>query len=231
MEGGDDRRESLLDVMQKRIQGPTGQQNTMIHRLVYVARAITVPLRGELLASFHDNSFSRLSREIDPVHGLLLVYPNCALGIVESTSRGIRTLLTALEAVPQGERIVTDIRVLSNIENVPRVLYPTWSWRAYGGMAGDDQGEEQLKTQQAVLDAVQGVSKFGKLLAQGSPAAVLETAKAGGTELLPSSNAVIAFTRSKFTLPLATFTSLYCAPIDIRLEGESVFPARAIIKY
>uniref|UniRef100_A0A7S0RUF1 BLUF domain-containing protein n=1 Tax=Pyramimonas obovata TaxID=1411642 RepID=A0A7S0RUF1_9CHLO len=226
-------RQSLLDVVQEKLQK---QGKTVVYsRLVYVASLEAKVTDKEALQAFHEQIFASSRPEDKPDHtGMLLVFPNCFVHVIETQTKHILSFLRELSKISAADRPYGGMRIISSTEDIPARVFSQW-FCTFCTAPTQDKYEtiqkEELVT--CASDINLKFIKFGKQLSEMSEKEVqsaMQDLRAAYVEL-PTTNQVVGLILSDEPPTLEEFMDIYDCPIDIDLDSENVWPMQIPITF
>lgn len=237
-------RTSLLDVVRDRLKAqgkiPLGP-NGLLSRMVILSRTVGTastkePLQREwsrLLKAAVANSASKdAPEEMDVLTGLLLVYPGCALHMIEGPNGVLMEVLRLLEADSTLSSQLSDSsKVCAATEDIPRRAYQHWTSAfvpAGTGETGDvNAEEEELVT--ICSDANLGLISLGtQMTEQETTSAQMSAALA---DHVPPQGNLLTALMSDGAPTLWEFLEIYDTAVEIDLESEAVWPVPNGLKF
>ncbi|XP_023649966.2 testis-expressed protein 47 isoform X1 [Paramormyrops kingsleyae] len=223
-----DERETLLT--QVLDSGRAYRKKFLLHRLV-VASGISASLADRMELEAHwETLCHRVQRRHhgDVVTGLLLLYPTCALHIVECSSEALVTVLQDLGGVhtPEHSPPTADARVLAVSHDLPARLFLQWSCKtlppAARTLAG---GSEREPTEKLVPDALEQLVQLGQhmlKLPKGSKVA-MDAALDQVPELMVPQGVVEELLRREELLTPQQYLEVYHSPLNAMGDSGHIF--------
>ncbi|XP_048869426.1 testis-expressed protein 47 isoform X2 [Brienomyrus brachyistius] len=214
-----DERESLLTQLLD--SGRAYRKKFLLHRLV-VASGISASCPGRMELGAHwETLCHRVQRRHhgDVVTGLLLLYPTCALHIVECSSEALVTILQDLGGVhtPEHSPPATDARVLAVSHDLPVRLFLQWSCKALPPVARTlAGGSEREPTEKLVTDALEQLVQLSQHMLKvpkGSKVA-MDTALDQVPELMVPQGVVEELLKREELLTPKQYLEVYHSPLN-----------------
>jgi len=223
------KRVSLLDIAVQR--AAELQRKTMIHRLITVGRLKddqeSRPEFGEQLQAIV-KSYSERGQELDTITGLLLIYPNFFVHILEARDRVIEDVLCSMATWVVDEDLVTATKVVLCTRHIPERLFTGWNFRLLS--VADIRADESLAKMdikammQQVLTKMCGLSYEFTKLPKRLKSSELDQLTVKYQQFLLSQDMISSLLASKDLLTSEEFLTRYSSPLHETLEGEVVWP-------
>jgi len=224
----------MLDVMLERLQ-KQGKQ-TILNRVAYVA-TLSANVKFDEINLAYEKFFKPFNAESDPYFGILLLFPNCLLHLLESTPKVINALLKAMNSTSDLKYFGTGIRVIASTEDIQQTAFQSWSCQVMQANPTEDTQEVSATGVQLMTQTYLNLLSFGKKLSgtakKDEQLQLLSSFRAGSVDrvAVPTQLDVVTLTGSKEAVDLSLYITIYMSPIDIALETERVFPIRPSLKY
>ncbi len=181
-----------------------------------------------------------------PIHGLGIVQSQSLACIVESTPAACMAYLKAIAAecaaAEDGEGqlepwAVEDVRVVANSEDCPHTCFGPWAYRDISVAREQDIDLEQENITDAAFNVYSRLTQLGKQmtgkeLSEGDLKSALDHLKQYYGEYLPSNERVLALAEQESIFSLEAFLDFHCAPMDLELHSEKVWPIpKSVVEY
>lgn len=223
------KRVSLLDIVTQR--AAELQRTTIIHRLILVGRLKddqeSRPELGEHLQAIV-KSYSERGQELDSITGLLLIYPNFFVHILEARDRVIEDVLGSMADCQDHHELVTATKVVLCTRHIPERLFTGWNYRLLS--VADIRGDESLNQMdikammQQILTKMCGLSYEFTKLPKRLKSSELDQLTVKYQQFLLSQDMISSLLSSKDLLTSHEFLNRYSEPLHETLEGEMVWP-------
>ncbi|XP_042293919.1 testis-expressed protein 47-like isoform X2 [Sceloporus undulatus] len=201
----------------------------LLHRLFLVAMSREETQEGEIIA-YHEQLFQRIYKFHlgEPASGVLIIYSNCILHIIEASSGTIYQILKDLATFEtQGSAaLLRDVKLLVMSHNIPTRLFSQWySTKVDAPVSLEDVTQSQT-TEEVITECLTLSLKLGVYLA---------TVKVGNKgltdclhsvvpELLIPTEVIRCLCRAKECLSPTEFLQMYSKPLQISMDSEKVWP-------
>mmetsp|Transcript_5862 Transcript_5862/g.6717 ORF Transcript_5862/g.6717 Transcript_5862/m.6717 type:complete len:237 (+) Transcript_5862:394-1104(+) len=220
-------RQSLLDVVQERLQKQ--QKTTVVSRLMYVAQFPDGKAVTKEEAQHHVEGLMKKARgDAEKETGILVVYPTCVLHMIETTTKAIMSLLREINQVPKDDQLLRNLTIISSTEDIPSRGFQKL-YHCYVNEA-QREGIEAMDVDAMVTEVSDmniNMIKLGKhLMGLGAREldAALESLRSAYPDL-PTAVPIIGLCLAEDGPPtLEEFLDIYDRPVDIDLESENVWP-------
>ncbi|XP_064178920.1 testis-expressed protein 47-like isoform X2 [Anguilla rostrata] len=199
-----------------------------IHRLVYVARTKENPTiedkRGEIV-EYYEKFLSTFLKNMfmDGVTGLLLLYHNCVIHLLESTAEVQTDILKDLSTMEETSgALMRDIRILVISHCIENRMFPSWRYRLLNPCLQDPELQSQ-PVEVLVLDSLTLVYRLCVHLLNRSESFTEEDEEEH--DLLVDEGVVMYLCQSTMLRSPSTFLEAYDKPVNILPDSEIVCPA------
>ncbi|XP_019397671.1 PREDICTED: uncharacterized protein C7orf62 homolog, partial [Crocodylus porosus] len=206
-------------------------QKFLLHRLFFVARLPEGADGGEV-TGYHERLFQKILKYHlgEPVSGLLLLYPNSILHIVESSSGTIYRILHDLASLQsQGpSALLQEIKILVVSHNIPTKLFLQW----YVTMVTlpvtylEDVTQSQ-STEEVVTECLTLLLKLGAYISKTfkvSSKALGNNLHTLVPNLLIPAETINYLCNAKDCLSPEEFLKMYKGPLQSAMDSETVWP-------
>mmetsp|Transcript_12213 Transcript_12213/g.29523 ORF Transcript_12213/g.29523 Transcript_12213/m.29523 type:complete len:254 (+) Transcript_12213:211-972(+) len=237
-------RQSLLEVVQEKLaakgqsaHGPGG----IPARVVLACHNGERVTSKDMVAGFWEELLGYVREELGggPETGIVLVYPDATLVVIEASTRQVMDVLRKLdevlvEAAPE-ERMFARVRVCASTEDIPRAAYPGFE-AAFVNSATAEQYEAEeadnliKSTSEVNIAMLKLGAKLGGM-GRGETEQVLRNLT-GAFPDLPVMQSLMGLLLAEDGAPtLAEFLDIYDAALDIDLDSENVWPLPPPLKF
>ncbi|XP_071509520.1 testis-expressed protein 47-like [Diadema antillarum] len=223
-------RHSVLDAILSKIRKADPDRKSLLHRLVYVAKLHDSLSDKRDLGAHYERQFKNWQNHFqgEGATGMLLVYPNHFVHLVESSSEMLMALIRDLRDMIEGGGLVEQSKILVISSNVPTRLFSQWSFRVLNLPASRLQEYETTEPiEKLAPECLALMLKLGSYLAK-QPKITLKTVMDQLHEKVPElliPQDLIGYLL--FTPDLCTpaeFLQRYDSPMDVVLDNELVWP-------
>ncbi|XP_051769645.1 testis-expressed protein 47 isoform X1 [Ctenopharyngodon idella] len=213
----------------------TGRKKFLLHRLIVVGR-LSGALADRTTVGDH---FERLnisvqrSRPGEDVTGVLLLYPEHVLNVIECSTEALLSVLQDLRHMEENlhSGLILEPRILLASHDLHSRLFQQWNYKLLSESDGrrtvvsEDQSPEEL-----VNETLRQVLRLGRHLFNATeqmtgskviPDEVLKDA----ADVIPPQAAVCRLVQMEALLSPARYLSTYHSPLHQLLDSESVWPA------
>eukprot|EP00112_Aurelia_sp_Birch-Aquarium-sp1_P001125 Seg1116.7 transcript_id=Seg1116.7/GoldUCD/mRNA.D3Y31 product="Testis-expressed protein 47" protein_id=Seg1116.7/GoldUCD/D3Y31 len=221
---------SLLDVVWERAKA--FNKKALIHRLVCIGKLNTDLGEkkrdvGEYYEKFFKNSGAHAYTE--GVTGLLLVYPQHFLHVIESSTGVLVDTIKDLEAKVKRGNFIKESKILLMVGNIPSRLYSQWNYRVLNLPAiRTDEQKLAESTENLLSEALALTLKIGHQLTR-VPKSSLKTAldqlDDKYREMLIPQDIIDKLLQAQELCNPGQYLQKYYAPLDVTLDRDLVWPA------
>mmetsp|Transcript_2170 Transcript_2170/g.7576 ORF Transcript_2170/g.7576 Transcript_2170/m.7576 type:complete len:252 (-) Transcript_2170:2771-3526(-) len=230
-------RPSLLDVVQDRLQKqgkmPTGPRSVP-SRMLLLAKTDGTQTGKDAVASYWEGVLRECRGESERETGLLLVFPNCVLHMVEGTASLLMDVCRRLEAAAPDECHMRGVKVCASTEDVPSPAFLTWEACFVNEPPVEGAEAEDPETMvDAVSDVNLGLLRLGGVLKQMARAELdgaLDNLRSAYPDLTPMTT-LLGILATEGAPTLTEFLDIYDSAVDVDLESEKVWPLPPVIKF
>ncbi|XP_068118014.1 testis-expressed protein 47-like [Hyperolius riggenbachi] len=203
------------------------ETKSILHRLIFVSKISPNLADKRDLGEFWEQQFQRYSPG-EPVTGLLLLYPQYTIHVVESSSDVLYCVLRELRKMQtQGDRaLVLDARILVMSHNIPTRLFNQWSYKVLN-VPGQYLGEYNDEATDGILtECITKILKIGKHLTKypkgtkNMPDSVFEKIP----DLVVPQTSIRHLLQSKELITPEQFLQAYDTPLHVTLDSDRVWP-------
>ncbi|XP_059386289.1 testis-expressed protein 47 isoform X2 [Carassius carassius] len=215
----------------------TGRKKFLLHRLTVIGRLSCGAADRRAVLDHYGKLILSLQRirAGEDVTGLLLLYPQHVLLVIECSTEALLSILQDLRHMEENRSTslphsgpILEPRILLVSHDLPRRLFQLWSHKlldesdSQGTLVSDEQSPERL-----VGDTLHQILRLGRLLLN-------KTQQITGSEVIPDEvlkdavppqAAVTRLLQMEALLSPARYISTYHTPLHLRLDSESVWPA------
>ncbi|XP_069503459.1 testis-expressed protein 47 [Ambystoma mexicanum] len=223
-------RPNLLGALEERRRGQ--QRKFIIHRLFYIAEKSQERIDFREITGYHERLFQTIIKSHlgEAISGLLLIYPNCIVHMLESSIDILYCVLQDLaELQNQGaNQLLKNPKVLLISHNIQGRLFPQWYFRLINlpVMYFEDFGQD-LNLETMLIDFLTMLLKLGAFFSK--------TAKIGSKgpgenlhdvapQLLIREAIIMHLCASKAWLTPEQFLEHYTKPIQISMASDYIWP-------
>ncbi|XP_059386290.1 testis-expressed protein 47 isoform X3 [Carassius carassius] len=202
----------------------------LLHRLTVIGRLSCGAADRRAVLDHYGKLILSLQRirAGEDVTGLLLLYPQHVLLVIECSTEALLSILQDLRHMEENSGPILEPRILLVSHDLPRRLFQLWSHKlldesdSQGTLVSDEQSPERL-----VGDTLHQILRLGRLLLN-------KTQQITGSEVIPDEvlkdavppqAAVTRLLQMEALLSPARYISTYHTPLHLRLDSESVWPA------
>ncbi|TPX57549.1 hypothetical protein SpCBS45565_g08174 [Spizellomyces sp. 'palustris'] len=225
----DPKRISLLDT----IRDSLTRQNktTLLYRIVVCGSIPPQTDRSEIIANYQ-KLFKTHQTDTDLITGLLVLYPETYIHILESSTKTTYAFMNSLQSHP----LLGKSKVLVVLDDVYHRFFPFWAGRVLeggggvlGGRAGVG-GEDVVEVDEEVVAGVcVGLCKVGVglgAMGKNDLKVALDELTTQFRDSLPRSSLLSAIIQSKTVMSIQEWTEIYAKSFTLVLESERVWPAQ-----
>uniref|UniRef100_A0A8C1GYX1 Testis expressed 47 n=1 Tax=Cyprinus carpio carpio TaxID=630221 RepID=A0A8C1GYX1_CYPCA len=205
----------------------------LLHRLTVIGRLSCGAADRRTVGDHYERLILSLQRfrAGEDVTGLLLLYPQHVLLVIECSTEALLSVLQDLRHMEENSGPILEPRILLVSHDLPSRLFQLWSYKlldesdSQRTLVSDEQSPERL-----VRDTLHQILRLGRHLLNktqqitGSkviPDGVLKEA----SDAVPPQAAVSRLLQMEALLSPARYISTYHSPLHHRLDSESVWPA------
>ncbi|XP_016376810.1 testis-expressed protein 47 [Sinocyclocheilus rhinocerous] len=217
----------------------TGRKKFLLHRLTVIGRLSGGAADRRTVGDHYERLILSLQRSLvgEDVTGLLLLYPQHTLHVIECSTEALLSVLQDLRhmeenscSLPRSGPIL-EPRILLVSHDLPSRLFQHWSYTlldesdSQRTLVSDEQSPEEL-----VRDTLHQILRLGCHLLNktqqitGSKVILDEVLKEA-SDAVPPQAAVSRLLQMEVLLSPARYISTYHSPLHQRLDSESVWPA------
>lgn len=220
---------NLLDVVLEKAR--TLNRKSLINFLVIIGKLNPEQRFSHELADYFEKQWKSSSgnlQAMEAVSGLLLIYPNHFVNILEgSESILYEMLLLFAEKKPD---VVSEAKVLAFVNNVPARLFSQWSYRILNlSSVRMDESQLQESIETKVSEALTFLVKLSKELATVSKLqfkAALDQLTTKYAHLILPQDLIEVLMKSKELVSIGEYGRRDKCPLDITLDYEVVWPVQ-----
>ncbi|KND02873.1 uncharacterized protein SPPG_01953 [Spizellomyces punctatus DAOM BR117] len=218
----DPKRISLLDT----IRDSLARQNktTLLYRIIVCGSIPPQTDRSEIIANYQ-KLFKTHQTDTDLITGLLVLYPETYIHILESSTKTTYAFMTSLQSHP----LLGKSKVLAVLDDVYHRFFPFWAGRVLEGRAGVG-GEDVVEVDEDVVAGVcvelckvgVGLGTMGK----NDLKVALDELTTQFRDSIPRSSLLSAIIQSKTVMSIEEWIDIYAKSFTLVLESERVWPAQ-----
>mmetsp|Transcript_46010 Transcript_46010/g.73648 ORF Transcript_46010/g.73648 Transcript_46010/m.73648 type:complete len:257 (-) Transcript_46010:327-1097(-) len=237
-------RQSLLEVVQEKLAAKglrTHGPGSIPARTLLVCENGERVTSKDMVAGFWEELLSFVRDELDggEATGIVLVYPDCTLVVLEASTRQVMDVLRKLdevlvEAAPE-EQMFGAVKVLASTEDTPCAAYASFEAAYVNSATAEfyeaEEAENLVKSTSGVnLAMLKLGSKLGSM-GRGETGQALHNLMGAFPEL-PMMQSLMGLLVSEDGAPtLGEFLDIYDAALDIDLDSENVWPMPPPLKF
>ncbi|XP_072044299.1 LOW QUALITY PROTEIN: testis-expressed protein 47-like [Amphiura filiformis] len=222
---------NLLEVIEERNRALN--KKALLHRLVYIAKLSNELNDKRDLGAHYERQFKNWQNHYqgEGATGMLLVYPNHYVHLVESSSEMLMSIIRDLRDMDETKdtRLITESKILVISSNVPTRLFNQWSFRVLNLPASRllEEYETNEPIEKLAPECLALMLKLGAYLAK-PPKVTLKNVMDSLHEkvpdlLIPQDLLSYLLHSSDLSTP-KNFLNRYDRPLDLVLDSELVWP-------
>ncbi|XP_071797872.1 testis-expressed protein 47-like isoform X2 [Asterias amurensis] len=221
---------NLLEVIEERNRALN--RKALLHRLVYIAK-----LSGKLddkrdLGAHYEKKFKQWQSHFqgEGATGMLLVYPNHYVHLVESSNEMLMALIRNLGTMEleKNDSLISQSKVLVISSNVPTRLFSQWSFRVLNLPASRlEEYETSESIENLAPECLSLMLKLGAYLAKQPKVTlknVMDSLHEKVPDLLIPQDLIGYLLHSQDLCSPKEFLDKFDKPLDIVLDSELVWP-------
>ncbi|XP_068080573.2 testis-expressed protein 47 isoform X2 [Danio rerio] len=210
------------------------QPKFLLHRLVVAARLSCTPEDRSTVAAHYEklNMSIQRSRPGEELTGLLLLYPQHTLLVIECSTEALLSVLQDLRHMEENPHsLILHPRILLVSHDLPCRLFPQWFCMMLSESesrrteASDEQNPEKLLNQTMKRLLQLGCHLYNTQHNTGSTMLTPDEVLKDVSDVVPPVAAVYRLLQMEALLSPARYISTYHSPIHQPLDSESVWPA------
>ncbi|XP_016144444.1 testis-expressed protein 47 [Sinocyclocheilus grahami] len=223
------RSESLFQRLMEKHR--TGRKKFLLHRLTVIGRLSCGAADRRTVGDHYERLILSLHRSLvgEDVTGLLLLYPQHTLHVIECSTEALLSVLQDLRHMEENSGPILEPRILLVTHDLPSRLFQHWSCTlldecdSQRTLISDEQSPEEL-----VRDTLHQILRLGRLLLNktqqitGSKVIPDEVLKEA-SDAVPPQAAVSRLLQMEMLLSPARYISTYHSPLHQRLDSGHVF--------
>ncbi|XP_022102397.1 testis-expressed protein 47-like [Acanthaster planci] len=221
---------TLLEVIEERNRALN--RKALLHRLVYIARLSERLDDKRDLGAHYEKKFKQWQSHFqgEGATGMLLVYPNHYVHLVESSSEMLMALIRDLGIVEEAgdQTLISQSKILVISSNVPTRLFSQWSFRVLNLPASRlEEYETSEPIQSLAPECLALMLKLGAYLAKQPKVTlknVMDSLHEKVPDLLIPQDLIGFLLQSTDLCSPKEFLNRYDKPLDIVLDSELVWP-------
>ncbi|XP_067286466.1 testis-expressed protein 47 [Pseudorasbora parva] len=213
---------------------PDNQLKFLLHRLVAVGR-LSCGLADRTTVGVHYerlNASVQRSRPGEELTGVLLLYPEHTLLVIECSTEALLTVLQDLRLMGENlhSGLIQEPRILLVSHDLQQRLFQKWSFKLLAESEGRTIVSEDQSSEQLLSQTLHQVRRLGQHLLStagqmtGSTVIPDEVLK-DAADVIPPQAAVCRLVQMEVLLSPARYLSTYHTPLHQQLDSESVWPA------
>uniref|UniRef100_A0A8D2LAV0 Testis expressed 47 n=1 Tax=Varanus komodoensis TaxID=61221 RepID=A0A8D2LAV0_VARKO len=199
-------------------------QKFLLHRLFYVA-TLREDVDPAEVTAYHEQLFQKISKFHlgEPASGILLIYSQCILHILEASSGTLYHILKDLAACEcQGpEALFQGIKLLVMSHNIPTRLFPQWcATRVEVPVTLEDVTQTQT-TEEVIAECLTLILRLGVYLAtlKVSSKGLSECLHTAVPELLIPAETIRCLCKAQECLSPGEFLRMYNNPLQPNMDS------------
>ncbi|XP_067914137.1 testis-expressed protein 47 isoform X2 [Heterodontus francisci] len=208
------------------------RKKSLLHRLFLLAKIPPELVDKRDLGGYYESLFQKLQRyhQGEGITGLLLLYPNYAVHVIESSSDVLYSVIQDLRDVQQQQEraLLLESKILVMSHNIPSRLFQHWKYNILNISTKrlDDtlQGEPIEKIISECLTALLKLGMHMRKAYKESPNNPPDSVLDNVPELIVPQDLIRRLLKSNELLTPAQFLDIYNAPLKIIIDSELVWP-------
>ncbi|XP_032899923.1 testis-expressed protein 47 isoform X2 [Amblyraja radiata] len=209
------------------------RKKSLLHRIVLLCKMPPDLVDKRKVGGYYESLLQRLQRchQGDTITGLLMLYPNYVIHVVESSSDVLYSVIQDLSDMQkhQGERpLHLDSKILVMSHNIPSRLFQQWEYKVLNISAKRlDDNLQREPIEKIISETLTLLLKLGMHMqkkckeSHNSPTdSVLDDAP----ELIIPQNLIARLLEARELLTPAQFLHNYGAPLNVIMDSELVWP-------
>ncbi|XP_051888736.1 testis-expressed protein 47-like isoform X2 [Pristis pectinata] len=208
------------------------RKKSLLHRLVLLSKMHPDLVDKRELGGYYETLFQKLQRyhQGDTITGHLMLYPNYAVHVVESSSDVLYSVIQDLRDVQEQERpLHLESKILVMSHNVPSRLFQQWEYNVLSISAKRlDDNLQREPIEKIISESLTLLLKLGMHMQEAykeSPNNQTDSVLGDVPELIIPQNLIARLVESHELLTPAQFLHNYSAPLNILMDSEFVWPA------
>ncbi|KAK3284530.1 hypothetical protein CYMTET_7826 [Cymbomonas tetramitiformis] len=215
-------RQSLLDVTQEKLQKQG--KTVVLSRVLFVIQTSDKHNSSKTeIEAAHSAMLKAARGETDKETGLLIVFPNCIVHMLETTTKMIFTYLRQL----LNAEGITSMKIISSTEDIPSRAFQKWYCSFVNSQTQEhydgDEGESLVNVASDANIALIKLGKHVSALGQRDADSSMESLRTSYPDL-PQIDPFMIVCHSEEAPSVREFLDIYDSPVDIDLESENVWP-------
>ncbi|XP_062999488.1 testis-expressed protein 47 [Elgaria multicarinata webbii] len=197
----------------------------LLHRLFFVAMLREERCHAEITA-YHEQLFQKISKFHlgEPASGVLLIYSQCVLHILEASSGTLYHILMDLAAFEsQGPvALLQDIKILVVSHNIPTRLFSQWYATTVEVPVTLEDVTQSQTTEEVITECLSLILKLGIYLAtlKVGNKGLSDCLHTAVPELLIPAETIGYLCRAKECLSPGEFLKMYNSPLQPNMDSE-----------
>eukprot|EP00873_Tetraselmis_striata_P025217 jgi/Tetstr1/445481/TSEL_033259.t1 len=223
-------RQSLLDVVEARLKKQGKSPQSLISRLVYVAKLTGRESSCAGVEEFAEKVLKEpvLGAGATEYTGVLMVYPTCCIHVLEARTSMIMRLLRAIQKAAPTESYLRQVAVIACTEDIPFRAYKKWYATFVDTLSKVEHvdGVDSALCVNAASTINLSMIAMGKMLSSVPEAELPSTLKSLQSFYtdLPTPENILAIASTEDCPTLDEFLEIFDEPVNIDLESEKVWP-------
>ncbi|XP_069785669.1 testis-expressed protein 47 isoform X2 [Narcine bancroftii] len=213
------------------------ESRSLLHRLVLVSKISPDLVDTRELGGYYETLFQKLQRchQGDMITGLLMVYPNYVVHVIESSSDVLCSVIRDLREMQRHEgssfcrSLYLKSKILVMSHNIPSRLFPQWGYHDLKIPAKQlDDNLQREPIEKIVSESLPLLLKLGlhlQKIFKEFPNCVTHSVLDDVPELIIRQNWIACLVESNELLTPAQFLYNYSAPFNTIMDSEFVWPA------
>ncbi|XP_072098519.1 testis-expressed protein 47 isoform X2 [Mobula birostris] len=218
----------MLHLLKQREQ----RKKSLLHRLILLSKIHPDLADKRELGGYYTNLLQKLQRchQGDMITGLLMLYPNYVIHMVESSNDVLYSVIQDLSDMKkQQERpLLLESKVLVMSHNVPSRLFQQWEYKFVNVLAKRlDDNLRREPIEKIISESLTLLLKLGlwiQKVYKESPNKPNDSVLDDAPELIIPQNLIARLVESRELLTSAQFLHNYSAPLKRTMDSELVWP-------
>ncbi|XP_073683787.1 testis-expressed protein 47 [Garra rufa] len=233
---GDDKNGSSLfhrRLTHRRHKRSDGELKFLLHRLTVAGRLCCGAADRRTAGDHYERLIVSLqrSRAGEDVSGVLLLYPQHALHVIECSTEALLSVLQDLRHMEENSGPILDPRILLVSHDLPSRLFQHWNYKLLDEsdsrqtLVSDEQSPEKLVSHTLHQLLRLGHHLYSKTHQITGYKVIPDEVLKDATDAVPPESAVCRLLQMEALLSPERYISTYHSPLHQRLDSESVWPA------
>jgi len=219
---------SLLDVVLQRTASLN--RKSLIHLVVIVGKLNPERRFPQDLAEHFERMFKSYSGhfQVEPLTGLLLIYPNHFLHIVEGPHGILDEVINVFSEKKGAAGDVSEVKLLVYSSDVPARLFSQWAYRILNiSSVRMDESKMQDSIETKISEALLYINKLSKELSKIPKLqlkASFDQLSTKYSNLLLPQDIIECLLKSKDLPTLTDYVKMHKSSLDVTLQNELIWP-------